>query len=66
VPPHIILSTMEMDKGKDKRHLQEVLESFFVVASHYVPYTFMVQEETIFHWSDVLNGIISGFLSEST
>jgi hypothetical protein len=42
------------------------LESSFIVAGHYIPHTFTVQEEKKFHWSDVLNGIISGLLSEST
>jgi hypothetical protein len=40
---------MEIDKVKDKRHLQEVLESSFIVAGHYIPHTFTVQEEKKFH-----------------
>jgi hypothetical protein len=36
---------MEMDKTKDKIHLQEVLESFFTVAGYYILQTFTVQEE---------------------
>lgn len=62
---YIILSTTEMDKVKDRRYLQEVLVSFFIVAGPYIPQTFIVQEEKIVHWWDMLNGIISGLLSES-
>jgi hypothetical protein len=40
---------MEMNKVKNKIYSQEVLESFFTAAGHYIPHTFIVEEENVFH-----------------